>query len=56
MKVRTFPSPPAENGRREALSLFADMARANPDDPLVAFYAERFAQGETGTKIKMVEK
>lgn len=39
-----------------AAGLFAALARDNPDDPLVAFYVERHAAGETGIKIKMTEK
>jgi adenylate cyclase len=45
-----------ETGDAGALGLFQDLHREAPDDPLVQFYLERLAQGELGTKIKMIEK
>jgi class 3 adenylate cyclase/CHASE2 domain-containing sensor protein len=39
-----------------AAALFAALADEAPDDPLVQFYRERLAAGETGIKIKMTEK
>jgi class 3 adenylate cyclase len=39
-----------------AQGLFAALAAEAPDDPLVAFYVARLAEGETGIKIKMTEK
>ncbi|HWD26595.1 MAG TPA: adenylate/guanylate cyclase domain-containing protein [Rhizomicrobium sp.] len=44
------------DGHADALALFGALAKENPDDPLVRFYVERLAQGETGIKIKMTEK
>jgi class 3 adenylate cyclase/CHASE2 domain-containing sensor protein len=46
----------AHDGKSSALELFAALAKEAPDDPLVHFYLERLAQGETGIKIKMTEK
>ena len=46
----------AHDARPEGLDLFAELAAARPDDPLVAFYLERLKDGETGIKIKMTEK
>ena len=46
----------AHNARPGGLDLFAELAAARPDDPLVAFYLERLKDGETGIKIKMTEK
>ncbi|HXC53952.1 MAG TPA: adenylate/guanylate cyclase domain-containing protein [Rhizomicrobium sp.] len=39
-----------------AAQKFAGLAADAPDDPLVQFWIERLAQGETGIKIKMTEK
>jgi class 3 adenylate cyclase len=44
----------AEHG--DAFALFGALAKENPADPLVHFYLERLARGETGIKIKMIEK
>jgi class 3 adenylate cyclase/CHASE2 domain-containing sensor protein len=46
----------ARDHKPEALTQFEALATAAPDDPLVRFYVERLAQGETGVKIKMIEK
>ncbi len=46
----------AHAGDAAALTKFAALAEARPDDPLAAFYVQRLAQGESGTKIKMTEK
>jgi adenylate cyclase len=43
-------------GHSDALVLFGALAKENPEDPLVQFYLERLARGETGIKIKMTEK
>jgi adenylate cyclase len=44
------------DGHPEALALFGALAKDNPDDPVVQFYVERLGRGETGVKIKMIEK
>ena len=44
------------DGAPDAAARFAALAAEAPDDPLVQFYRERLAGGETGIKIKMTEK
>ena len=45
-----------DGGSERAGGLFADLAAAYPDDPLIALHARRLAAGQSGTLITMDEK
>jgi len=43
-------------GASEAISMFAELAKEQPDDPCVALHLRRLAAGERGNRIVMDEK
>jgi adenylate cyclase len=46
----------AKNHDGGARAMFDALLKERPDDPCAGFFAERFAQGESGIEIKMIEK